>query len=333
VWLLPPGDAADDLGGALAIDRAGNLVLAGSFSGPSLGFGSQTITGGGPALVSMFAARLGTNDIQVSTEREVSLSTGWNLVSLPVLPENDSVAAVFPGAVSNAFAYTTGGYVTAAAMDPGAGYWLKFPIAGPVVIPGFSFSSQSVPVFAGWNLIGSVSGPIPTASITSTPPGLVTGNFFAYQGGYLIADTVHPGEGYWVKVSADGQLNLSSTGAAPAAGRIRIVPTTELPPPPPSDDPAASPLAGIPAEFALEQNYPNPFNPSTLIRYQLPSASKVSLRVYNLLGEEVAALVDGVQEAGFKSVTWDAAGHPTGVYLCRLRAGDFTETQKLVLLK
>lgn len=77
---------------------------------------------------------------------------------------------------------------------------------------------------------------------------------------------------------------------------------------------------GIPKEFALEQNYPNPFNPSTVIRYQLPVQSSVSLKIYNLLGQEVRTLVEENENAGYKSVEWFPGGEPSGVYYYRLRA-------------
>ncbi|MBI4547327.1 MAG: T9SS type A sorting domain-containing protein [Ignavibacteriae bacterium] len=89
----------------------------------------------------------------------------------------------------------------------------------------------------------------------------------------------------------------------------------------------------LPKEFALHQNYPNPFNPVTVIRYQLPVQSHVTLKIYNLLGQEVRTLVDEVQEAGYKSVEWNAAGMASGVYFYRLRAGNFVDVKKLPLLK
>ena len=88
-----------------------------------------------------------------------------------------------------------------------------------------------------------------------------------------------------------------------------------------------------PTTFALEQNYPNPFNPATMIRYQLPEQRMVNLSVYNMLGQEVARLVDGVQEAGYKEVEWNASRLASGVYIYRLTAGDFVQVHKMVLLK
>jgi hypothetical protein len=89
----------------------------------------------------------------------------------------------------------------------------------------------------------------------------------------------------------------------------------------------------IPTAFALEQNYPNPFNPSTTIRYDLPVGSHVSVKIYDLLGREVAMLRNEFQNAGFKSVRWDASGIATGVYLCTLEVGDVVQTKKLILLR
>ena len=85
--------------------------------------------------------------------------------------------------------------------------------------------------------------------------------------------------------------------------------------------------------FVLRQNYPNPFNPSTSIEFVHPLAGFVSLKVYNVLGEEMACLVSGDYAAGTFKATWDATGLPSGVYLYRLTAGDYVQTKKMVLCK
>lgn len=89
----------------------------------------------------------------------------------------------------------------------------------------------------------------------------------------------------------------------------------------------------IPERFTLRQNYPNPFNPATTISYDLPSRAFVDLRVYDILGKEVAKLWSGVQDAGSHSVPFDASGYPSGVYFYRLSAGEFEAVKKLLLLR
>ncbi len=89
----------------------------------------------------------------------------------------------------------------------------------------------------------------------------------------------------------------------------------------------------IPEDFSLLQNYPNPFNPTTTINYQLPTNSVVALKVYDVLGREMATLVNERQSVGSHSVRFDANNLPSGVYFYRLDAGTYHDTKKLVLLK
>ena len=89
-----------------------------------------------------------------------------------------------------------------------------------------------------------------------------------------------------------------------------------------------------PKQFALTQNYPNPFNPSTLISYQLPASSHVTLKLFNQLGEEVETLVNEYQQAGSYSTLYIVNSTlASGVYFYTLHAGNFTETRKMILLK
>lgn len=97
----------------------------------------------------------------------------------------------------------------------------------------------------------------------------------------------------------------------------------------------ATPLAvgAVPGEFALWQNYPNPFNASTVIRYELASDEHVTLKVYNIHGQEVASLVDADQRAGMYSVQWKGEGLGSGVYIYTLNAGNLSQTKKMVFVK
>ena len=102
----------------------------------------------------------------------------------------------------------------------------------------------------------------------------------------------------------------------------------------------AGPASSTPSSFSLSQNFPNPFNPSTTIRYALSSQSRVTMKVYSILGQEVATLVDGIQDAGYHQILWQASHLASGAYLVRITAastqvqgGSFTQVKKMLLMK
>ncbi len=97
--------------------------------------------------------------------------------------------------------------------------------------------------------------------------------------------------------------------------------------------PAGDSPPELPSEFALYQNYPNPFNPTTEISFDLPLSTTVELSIYNTLGQRVATLLDQPLSAGRHLALWDAAHAASGVYLYRIRAGNFIATQKMILLR
>jgi hypothetical protein len=353
----------------------------------------------------------------------VPLIARWNMVSNPLVTLNDSVGILFPSATSNAFRFVPGvGYSPAPLLTPGDGYWLKFPAEETVSVFGGSRPSAIIPVEAGWNLIGSISSTIPASSVTGIGTS-VAGYIYKYNQGYTVADSIRPGEGYWVKVTTAGDLDLSSLGpVAPsevrnripeelnfitisdAAGNIQSLyfdsrgeTSVELPPAPPAGifdarfgsvdvtgaaitdgvpvriSSAVYPVTvswkgssghasaivvngrevslngkgsvtltspseslvlrtdasgAIPGAYRLHQNFPNPFNPSTSIAFDLPFSSIVTLKVYNVLGQEVARILDAVVfESGAKTVHFDASTLPSGTYLYRLTAVNLAGTQ------
>ncbi|MBI1804698.1 MAG: carboxypeptidase regulatory-like domain-containing protein [Ignavibacteriae bacterium] len=364
----------------------------------------------------------------------------WNLVSLPVTVADAHRSAVFPGAISEAFGYDGNGYVVASVLDYNYGYWLKFAVAQAFTVPGEPRTSQTIPIMEGWNLIGAISSPVATSSISTTPSEIITSNYFGFNGSYVSATSIQPGKGYWVKVSAAGTLtitagtaipkaqpateagiNLNSMTISDAAGRSQVlyfggtgnnidVNKYEVPPLPPAEafdvrfgsqrlielhpatiekaleypvqvqsavgaititwsirsDDASYSLAdangkviakmsgsgsatvqsigdrlfldvqgkALPIAYALEQNYPNPFNPTTSISFSLPMATNVTLKLYNLIGQEVATLIDGKEyEAGQHTVRFDATKLTSGIYFYRLQAGSFVSVRKMILMK
>jgi hypothetical protein len=93
------------------------------------------------------------------------------------------------------------------------------------------------------------------------------------------------------------------------------------------------PLGDVPTRFALNQNFPNPFNPSTNITFSLPAKSFVTLKIFDMLGREVAAVISEELSEGTYSRQWNANGMTSGVYFYRLQSGTNTETRKLILLR
>ena len=90
---------------------------------------------------------------------------------------------------------------------------------------------------------------------------------------------------------------------------------------------------GIPNEFTLRQNYPNPFNPTTTIKFEIPKSTFVTLKIYNVMGQLVATLVNEQKSTGRYSVTWNAKNVSSGIYLYRITAGNFSEVKKAIVLK
>jgi len=404
--------------------------------------------------------------------------SNWNIVSVPILVENMTKSFLFPDAISQAFGYN-GGYVVCDTLKNGSGYWLKFDSVETIALQGTQVESNIVNVVNGWNMIGPFDFNVKVSNISSTPPNIIVSNFFGFNNGYQIADTLKIGKGYWVLVNQNGilllnnliyaksntalseqalidinftitdgeggtQLLIAGIDLSATSGLDPLLGEYEIPPLPPAGvfdarfnlpnstistviDYREGTLAGgferehlmqfqvgtgstiiinydfgiydssvvkgrlqdivtgtlidtiifsngsytiqdptafnklkltlmyeeqvptnvefdLPIMFELNQNYPNPFNPSTKIKFTIPSviatplergkqSQLVTLKVYDVLGNEIATLVDEEKEPGIYEVEFSPANLASGIYIYRMHSSEFTDTKKMVLLR
>jgi hypothetical protein len=158
----------------------------------------------------------------------VNLGTGWNMVANPVVTTADSMRTLFPtSSFDYGFGFSgTAGYQQAYRLQGGHGYWGKMSGVSTASISGGVQNSVTVPLTAGWNMVGSLSAAIDTsaAHVSTTPPGLRSSNWFKYKtapsAGYDVTTDILPGSAYWVKASAAGSVTLTIPGA-PAGQEAR----------------------------------------------------------------------------------------------------------------
>jgi hypothetical protein len=364
--------------------------------------------------------------------KNVPVMRGWNIVSVPVISADMSTVALFPNTNSSSYNYNNK-YDVASTLGNGNGYWVSYPDTATVTINGSIVNGSTIPITAGWNLIGIYESNVRVDQITTSPWSIINSPFYGYNGKYEIPSVLEVGKGYWVRASEAGELNIGNALAKAAnktmvqgnidSGWVKIIvqdargnqkiiygasgvanfDSFALPPLPPNgvfdirwdsgqlvDDistgtknifinsavyPVTLKVTGgnlditdliggtiinkvltngqsltitnqaigklkiktavLPSNFALYQNYPNPFNPETIINYSIPKTSFVTIKVYDIIGNEVANLVNEQKTAGNYNVKFSAgAKHlASGVYFYRMKADGFTETKKLLLLK
>ncbi len=148
------------------------------------------------------------------------VSRYWNIVALPVVNPDNRTTSVFSLATTQAYSFNSDdGYFAEDTLSAGPAYWIKFGGAHTVWSAGSRFSTASVEVAKGWNFVGSVSTPIPSTNLVSIPPGIIIGNVFGYKTGNYIADSLEPGQGYWVQTSDSGTIVVSSLALNTTPGK------------------------------------------------------------------------------------------------------------------
>jgi len=350
----------------------------------------------------------------------------WNLVGLPAEVIDSRYLTLFPDAEENTLYSFDITYTPDSTLVPGDGYWLMFQEAGTAIITGTPINELIINLHAGWNLISGISEPVSVSSIIDTEGIIVEGALYSFDVNYVSAQELVPGNGYWLRAYADGEITLSSGASAKTSPRAfslgckantltingmnlyfgiklsnREMLSYSLPPKPPSgafdvrfkgdtkiagentEIEVMSPyetitisydiildagehmnwvitsksgseytLKGIgeitipteeiftlerkaivPIAYTLHQNYPNPFNAITSIRFSVGAMHASSLNVFDINGRLVSTLVNEILEPGYHTVQWDATRFSSGVYIIRLEAGSFSQSQKIILLK
>jgi hypothetical protein len=136
------------------------------------------------------------------------------MLSNPMDVGNDSVSALFPSAVLPVYGYSrVNGFEQAGRIPPGRGYWMKFDTSSSIGIFGDILDSITVPLDSGWNILGSVTNPLPAGAIVQNPPANILSLFYGYNNGYFPADTIQPGKAYWVKAGHPGIVTLSAASS------------------------------------------------------------------------------------------------------------------------
>ncbi|RCK74059.1 MAG: Cell surface protein [Ignavibacteriae bacterium] len=148
--------------------------------------------------------------VYTSNAIEVSLSQGWNIISLPVKVTDNNAKTIFPTAISNFFFYNSSGYSIVTNLENGNAYFVKFPYIHKLLISGELILSDTIDVLEGWNFIGSISKPISVQDVITIPPGIIASDFWYQNSGYVVSDSIRPGIGYWLKTSSSGKIILKA---------------------------------------------------------------------------------------------------------------------------
>ena len=162
---------------------------------------------GQAASILLLAAIAWTEEFLISS-LDVTFDYGWNMIGLPLIPENSSVEFLFPESAENSlFSYSEGGYVEETELILGTGYWLRFNSEGSVFMSGELTEELTLTVNEGWNLISGISFAVNIAEIESDL--IIGGSVFGYDGEYYEPQILVPGHAYWLRSSGDGEITIS----------------------------------------------------------------------------------------------------------------------------
>ena len=280
----------------------------------------------------------------------VTLSEDWNMISGVSEPANvNSISDPYGLIIPNTIYSFGEGYELADVIEPGLGYWIRSYGEGNITISSNAGSGKSKFAnrltdansisFNGQTLYFGVEIPQEEILSYSLPPKPPIGAFdVRFTGDWTVVSErgeievmnnsnqlqiefkIH--QDTWVLINqlTGEEYSLTSSGTIDLVGDITGFTLMKE-------------GALLPIQYTLAQNYPNPFNPVTSIRYSVPASGPLSLKVYDLLGEEVSTVVEGEHKAGFHTAQFDGSHLSSGVYFYRLSSKDHTITKKLILMK
>lgn len=157
-------------------------------------------------------------DLQVvnalSVDREVTWYNHWNLLGLPLHADDNHYQALFPGSLSNTLYTFDGAYTLREYLEPGTGYWIRFPESGSAMLSGMAVEQLELNLQAGWNMISGPSHTVDEGMIEDNEGILLTGTLYGFDGAYVQVSTIEPGSGYWIRADAPGTILLGSAGSA-----------------------------------------------------------------------------------------------------------------------
>jgi hypothetical protein len=274
---------------------------------------------------------------------QFSLVKGWNIVSVPGRTRDMSVASLFPVSLDGiAFQFENGRYVQVQTLEPGKGYWIKCERAMNQTIELSSIGHYRQ-FFSGkaWHLTGSVAEAVDVAHIAFDPPGMTVPPVYTLDtstGAYKTVNHLEPATGYWIYLSKDVQMDVDIHAVDNQSQTGNHLQTGPPPLPPPPGATTAVETSGSITRFHLLQNYPNPFNAETRIEYALPHAAPCFLAVYNIHGQRIRILFDGLMNAGSHAVRWDGtdkAGEPvpSGIYIIHLQTANQKKSIKCLMVR
>ena len=283
-------------------------------------------------------------------EITISLEEDWNMISgvseaADVYAISDPYGLIVPNTI-----YSFGeGYELADVIEPGLGYWMRSYGEGNITISSSARSSKSKFVnrltdansisFNGKTLHFGIDIPEEEILSYSLPPRPPAGAFdVRYEGDWRVVKDggeikvmnssnelkidyeIHQDNWVLINQSTGEEYSLTNSGTIDLIGDVTGFTLMKE-------------GALLPIQYTLAQNYPNPFNPVTSISYSVPSEGSISLKVFDLLGEEVAAIVEGEHQSGNYTVQFDGSQLSSGVYFYKLTSRDYTLTKKLILMK